>query len=240
MINRERLILSKKKLYVDGSLTVDDALNYKFKTIHSAVAAAVSGTEEEPMIIYIEPNVYQMNGTLIDRGLYVDKDWVSFIGLTDNAADVVIADNRGHTIGTQAVSGSSPAETIFITGTGFHAENLTIGNYCNTDLTYPRDKTKNQRKRSSTITQAYCIGARNIKKTLDKYYFKNVRFISMLDTLSLGSVQRVYFEKCYVQGTDDYMGGGIIHVMKNSTLHCYSSKPVYSAGINGMAFINCT
>lgn len=238
--NGVKLTLGIKKLYVDGMLTTDDTKNYRFKTIHSAVEAAVNGTEDEPTIIYIEPGVYQMNGTLTDRGLYVNKDWIEFIGLTDKPQEVVIADNRGHTIGTNSAAGSSPAETIYITGTGFHAENLTIGNYCNVDLIYSGDETKNQPKRSSTITQAYCIGAGSTVKTLDKFYFKNVRFISMLDTLALGSVQRVYFEKCYIQGTDDYMGGGSIHVMKDSTLHCYSSKPVYAAGKEGMAFINCT
>jgi hypothetical protein len=237
--NGKQLNLNQKSFYVNSSLEADDATNFKFKTIHSAVAAAVDGTETEPMVIYIEPDVYQMNGILNDRGLYVDKDWVSFIGLTTDAQDVVIADNRGHTIGAQSSSGNSPAESIFITGTGFHAENLTIGNYCNVDLVYPKDTTKNQPMRSSTVTQAYCIGASNKEKTLDKYYFKNVRLISMLDTLALGEVQRIYFEDCYVQGTDDYMGGGNIQVMKNSILHCYSGKPIYAAGKNGMAFIDC-
>ncbi|CAM3546225.1 LysM peptidoglycan-binding domain-containing protein [Marinicrinis lubricantis] len=236
--NGEMLTLNSKAFYVDPSLPSDDPAQYKFRTLHAAIAAAVDGTEEEPMVIYIEPDVYQMNGTLTDRGLYIDKDWVSLIGLSSDARDVVLADNRGHMIGAQSPSGSSPAETLFVTGTGFRAENLTIGNYCNVDLIYPMDPSKNQSKRSSTITQAYAIGAGNSEKTLDKFVFKNVRFISMLDTLALGSVERVYIEDSYIQGTDDFMGGGDIHVINNSTLHLYSGKPIYAAGRNGMAFID--
>lgn len=237
--NGKQLTLGPKSLYVDSSLAASNSSAFQFKTIHEAVAAAVDGTQAEPMAIYIEPDVYQMNGTLNDRGLYVDKDWVSFIGLAEDARDVVLADNRGHTIGAESASGSSPAETIFITGTGFHAENLTIGNYCNVDLVYPRDASKNQAKRSSTITQAYVIGAANKEKKLDHYSFNNVRFVSMLDTLALGDVERVYYENSYVQGTDDYMGGGVIQVMKNTTLHNFTNKPIYAAGKEGMGFIDC-
>ncbi|MCG7212083.1 LysM peptidoglycan-binding domain-containing protein [Paenibacillus mucilaginosus] len=236
--NGAALTLSPKSLYVDSALPADDPANYRFRTVHAAAAAAVDGTEAEPMVIYIEPDVYPMNGTLTDRGLYIDKDWVSLVGLSADARDVVLADNRGHTIGAQSPSGSSPAETLFVTGTGFHAENLTIGNYCNVDLVYPKDPSKNQAKRSSTITQAYAIGAGNKDKVLDKFTFKNVRLISMLDTLALGEVQRAYFQDSYVQGTDDYMGGGLIHVMKNTTLHSYTNKPIYAAGKHGMAFID--
>ncbi|MDF2938673.1 MAG: hypothetical protein K0Q90_4046, partial [Paenibacillaceae bacterium] len=237
--NGEQLKLGAKSLYVNSSLAASEPAAFQFKTIHEAVAAAVDGTQAEPMVIYIEPDVYQMNGTLHDRGLYVDKDWVSLIGLAEDAQDVVLADNRGHTIGAESASGSSPAETIFITGTGFHAENLTIGNYCNVDLVYPRDPSKNQEKRSSTITQAYVIGAANKDKKLDHYSFDNVRFVSMLDTIALGEVERVYYENSYAQGTDDYMGGSVIQVMKNTTLHNFTNKPIYAAGKEGMAFIDC-
>lgn len=237
--NGKQLELGAKSLYVNGTLAASNPGAFQFKTLHEAVAAAVDGTQAKPMTIYIEPDVYQMNGTLHDRGLYVDKDWVSLIGLAEDARDVVLADNRGHTIGAESASGSSPAETIFITGTGFHAENLTIGNYCNVDLVYPRDPSKNQEKRSSTITQAYVIGAANKEKKLDHYSFNNVRFVSMLDTLALGEVERVYYENSYVQGTDDYMGGGVIQVMKNTTLHNFTNKPIYAAGKEGMAFIDC-
>lgn len=232
--------LNEKHFYVDAMLQKEDPKSYCFKSLHAAIAHSQSGTKEAPMMIYLAPNVYQMKGTTEDRGLYIHQDWVSIIGLSENAEDVILADNRGHMVGAEGVSGSSPAETLFITGTGFHAENLTIGNYCNIDLIYPMNPSKNQKKRSETITQAYCIGAKSSEKILDYFYFKNVHFVSMLDTVALGNVQRVYYEKCYIQGTDDFIGGGMIHVMKDTTLRCFSGKPIYIAGSEGMAFINCT
>ena len=236
----DALKLNEKHFYVDAMLQEDSPKHYCFKSLHTAIAHSQSGTKEAPMIIYLAPNVYQMKGTKEDRGLYIHQDWVSLIGLSKNAEDVILADNRGHMVGAEGESGSSPAETLFITGTGFHAENLTIGNYCNIDLIYPMNPSKNQKKRSETITQAYCIGAENREKVLDYFYFKNVHFMSMLDTVALGNVQRIYYEKCYIQGTDDFMGGGMIHVMKDTTLRCFSGKPIYTAGSEGMAFINCT
>ncbi|MBE8718235.1 PemB family protein [Cellvibrio polysaccharolyticus] len=234
----ESLQLNSRHFYVNPALPASKPHTFQFKNLHDAVAAADSGSEQQPMVIYLEPDVYPMNGTETDRGLYIHQDWLSLIGLASDPQDVVLADNRGHTIGASSEKGSSPAETLFVTGTGFRAENLTLGNYCNVDLVYPKDPSKNQPKRSATITQAYVIGAHHPDKVLDKYVFKNVRFVSMLDTIALGHVKRAYYENVYVQGTDDYMGGGDIHVMKNAVLHNYTSKPVYSAGKNGMAFID--
>jgi hypothetical protein len=237
-LSGESLQLDNRHFYVSPALPASKPHTFQFKTLHDAVEAADSGTEQQPMVIYLEPDVYPMNGTETDRGLYIHQDWLTLIGLASDPQDVVLADNRGHTIGAYSEKGSSPAETLFVTGTGFRAENLTIGNYCNVDLVYPKNPTKNQPKRSATITQAYVIGAHHPDKVLDKYVFKNVRFVSMLDTIALGHVKRAYYENVYVQGTDDYMGGGDIHVMKNAILHNYTSKPVYRAGKNGMAFID--
>jgi len=224
--------------YVDQSLHDDELGAYRFNRLHDAVAAAPDGSEAKPTVIYLAPDVYQMHGTATERGLYIDQDWISLIGLTTDPEDTVLADNRGHTIGARSESGSSPAETLFVTGTGFSARNLTIGNYCNVDLVYPRNPLLNQPKRSDTITQAYVIGAQNEHKTLDKFVFDNVRFVSMLDTIALGEVSRVYYHDVYIQGTDDFIGGGSIHVIEDSTIHSYTSKPVFTAGREGTAFIN--
>lgn len=39
-------------------------------------------------------------------------------------------------------------------GDGLYLENLTIGNYCNVDLEYPLDPSKNRPKRCKAVTQA--------------------------------------------------------------------------------------
>ena len=47
--------------------------------------------------------------------------------------------------------------TIGIAGSDFKAENITFGNYCNVDLEYAPDPSKNHKKRCSSITQAQVI-----------------------------------------------------------------------------------
>ncbi|QJR82381.1 hypothetical protein CA267_017300 [Alteromonas pelagimontana] len=230
--------LGPHAFYVDQRLSEHERQPYQFNDLHKAINAAPSGTEAKPTVIYLAPDVYQLQGSPTDRGLYIHQDWLRLVGLSANAKDTVLADNRGHTIGATSKTGSSPAESVFITGTGFSAYNLTIGNYCNVDLVYPRNPALNQPKRTDTITQAYAIGAHHPDKILDKYVFDNVRFISMLDTIALGEVRRVYYHNVYVQGTDDFLGGGNVQVLKNSTIHSYTSRPIYIAGKSGTAFIN--
>jgi len=233
------LTLSDHAFYVDPALPADEPARHRYRSLHDAVRDLPSGTAETPSVIWLAPAVYWLGGTETDRGLYIHQDWVSLIGLSDDAQDVVLADNRGHMIGAHGgASGSSPAETLFVTGTGFHAENLTLGNYCNVDLVYPRDPSQNRPKRSDTITQAYVIGAKNPDKVLDRYSFRNVRFISKLDTVALGYVQRVFYDHVYVQGTDDFIGGGQVKVFRDSIIHSFTNKPIWKAGDNGMAFIN--
>ena len=226
--------LSNQCFYVDSNSIINRE-NFRFNNLHDAVMSSTHGTKENPMIIYIEPGVYQLRGTEEESGLIIKNDYVSLIGLTKNAADLILADNRGLHIGCT----KNPA-TIKISGTGFHAENLTFGNFCNCNLTYLPDSSKNQKKRSNTITQAYCIDAFHPDKNLDRFSFDNVHFISMLDTIALGSVKRVFYNNCCIQGTDDFIGGSTISVFNSCTIHCFSQKPIYHSGDYGMAFFNCT
>ena len=46
-------------------------------------------------------------------------------------------------------------------GDGLYLENLTIGNYCNVDLEYPLDPSKNRPKRCKAVTQAQLGDVRN-------------------------------------------------------------------------------
>lgn len=233
-----RLTLDAQHFHVDPSRAADDVHGHRYRSLHRALADLPEGREDAPSVIYLEPAVYWLNGTATDRGLYIRQDWVQLVGLSEDARDVVLADNRGHTLGAHSPSGSSPAESLFVTGTGFHARNLTIGNYCNVDLLYPRDAGQNRPRRSDTVTQAYAIGASNPDKELDQFHFENVRFISLLDTIALGQVQRVFYDRVFVQGTDDFIGGGRIHVFRDSVIHSFTSKPIYSAGRDGIAFID--
>ena len=213
---------------VDGNLPADDPAVRKFKTLQAAYEAAPAGTEARPTVIGIKPNVYQLQGPAT-RGpsLSIRKNYITLLGLTNNRRAVVLADNRGLMQGAE-----DDGYLIDINATGFTAKNLTIINYYNTDYEYPGDPGKNLTKRSDVITQAVALQA-----TGDKHCYENVALLSRLDTMFLRTT-RSYFKNVYIEGTDDWMGGGQISVWEDCTLVFPTGSGVMSA--SGIVFFNCT
>jgi hypothetical protein len=214
-------------ILVDGNLAQDDPGNRKFKTLQSAYAAAPQGTEEKPTIIGIKPNVYQLpGGAPRTPSLKITKNYITFLGLTNNRRSVVLADNRGLMQGAE-----DNGYILDINAIGFTARNLTILNYCNTDYEYPGDPGKNLKKRSEGITQAVSLQAAG-----DKHLYENVALLSRLDTMFLQAA-RSYFKNVYIEGTDDWMGGGQISVWEDCTLVYPNGSGVMSAA--NVVFRNC-
>jgi hypothetical protein len=213
---------------VDGNLTQDDPAAKKFKTLQAAYEAAPAGTEAKPTIIGLKPNVYQLPGPA-SRGasLNIRKNYITLLGLTNNRRAVVLADNRGLMQGSE-----DDGFLIDVNATGFTAKNLTIINYCNTDYEYPGDPAKNLAKRSDVITQAVALQASG-----DKHWYENVALLGRLDTMFLRTT-RSYFKNVYIEGTDDWMGGGQLSVWEDCTLVYPTGSGVMSA--SGVVFFNCT
>ena len=81
---------------VDGNLLRDDPANKEFKTLQAAYEATPAGTVEKPTIIGIKPHVYRLpGGAPRTPSLRITKDYITFLGLTNNRRAVVLADNRG-------------------------------------------------------------------------------------------------------------------------------------------------
>jgi pectinesterase len=213
---------------VDGNLTQDNPAAKKFKTLQAAYEAALAGTEAKPTVIAIKPNVYQFPGPA-SRGasLNIRKNYITLLGLTNNRRAVVLADNRGLMQGSE-----DDGFLIDVNATGFTAKNLTIINYCNTDYEYPGDPGKNLAKRSDVITQAVALQASG-----DKHCYENVALLGRLDTMFLRTT-RSYFKNVYIEGTDDWMGGGQLSVWEDCTLVYPTGSGVMSA--SGVVFFNCT
>jgi pectin methylesterase-like acyl-CoA thioesterase len=163
-------------LLVDGNLAQDDPGNRKFKTLQAAYAAAPAGTEAKPTVIGIKPNVYQLPSSAPRTpSMSIKKNYITFLGLTNNRRSVVLADNRGLTQGAE-----DNGYILDVNAAGFTAKNLTILNYCNTDYEYPGDPSKNLKKRLEVITQAVALQAAD-----DKHVYENVALLSRLDTMFL-------------------------------------------------------
>jgi hypothetical protein len=214
-------------ILVDGNLVRDDPANLRFKTLQAAYAAARPGTEQKRTVIGIKPNVYLLPGhEPRTPSLKITKDYITFLGLTNNRRSVVLADNRGLQQGAE-----DDGYILDVDAIGFTLKNLTVINFCNTDYEYPGDPGKNLTKRSSVVTQAVALQAAG-----DKHVYENVALLGRLDTMFLRTL-RSYFKNVYIEGTDDWMGGGQISVWEDSTLVYPNGSGVMSA--SNVVFRNC-
>ncbi len=232
--------LGPKAFFIDGQLSDEEVKKYPyvFNSVNKAAQQLADGTEASPMTLYIAPYVYwidnpddpqirESNGNEPPFGLVIKCKWLRFYGLSDKAENVVLACNRGQTIGAKGNF------TMFrIYGDGTSSENITFGNYCNVDLVFPLKPELNQEKRASAIVQAQLILCDG-----DKITARNTRFISRLNLCPFVGGKRVLFDRCHFESTDDALCGTGIYL--NSTFDFYSSKPFYNTVGTGAVFLNC-
>jgi hypothetical protein len=212
---------------VDGTLAQDSPALKRFRTLPAAYAAAPEGTEQKPTVIGIAPGVHFLpGGAPRTPSLKIRKNHITLLGLTNNRRTVVLADNRGLMQGAE-----DNGYILDVDATGFTLRNLTVLNYCNTDYEYPGDPSKNLKRRSDVITQAVALVARG-----DKHHYENVAFLSRLDTIFL-ITKRSYLKNVYIEGTDDWVGGGEISVWEDSTLVYPTGHGVMSA--SNVVFRDC-
>jgi hypothetical protein len=210
---------------VDSSLSQDDSAQKKYATLQAAYAAAPAGTADKPTVIGIKPGVYFIRGGDTAPGMTITKDYITLLGLTNNRRNVVLADNRGNKEGA-----SNNGYIFMVNDTGFTMMNLTVVNYCNLDYDYPGDPWKNLKMRSPVITQAVALQAEG-----DKHVYSHVAFLGRLDTLFIRTT-RSYFTNVYVEGTDDFIGGGSVGVWQDSEVYFPTGRGVMSA--SGIAFLD--
>ena len=212
---------------VDSALSRDDPANRQFRTLQAAYAAAPPGTADKPTVIGIKPDVYFIASNATDPGLTISKNYITLLGLTKDHRSVVLADNRGNQQGA-----SNNGYVIVVSATGFSAINLTFLNYCNVDYEYPGDSRKNLKARSGVITQAVALQASG-----DKHVYDHVAFLSKLDTTFIQTT-RAYFKNVFIEGTDDFIGGGTISVWDHCVIHFPTGSGVTT--VSGTVFLNTT
>jgi len=234
------LTLDSRHFLVDGTLDEQAAKSHPFlfRTFQEAVAHLADGTPDEPMVVYLAPNVYWVDDP-DDPEVRVGRDGrepfgmtircanLHLVGLTSDPRHVVLASQRGQ---TQGAVGNF---TMFdFHGDGLQVSNLTMGNYCNVDLDYPLLPALGRRRRGDAITQAhvaYCHG--------DRVVARNVRFISRLNMNPLNGARRILFDHCHMECTDDALTGNGVY------LHCdfdfYGQKPFYTTSRTGAVMLDC-
>jgi len=238
---KDTITLGPKAFFIDGQLsdaTVTKSL-FVFNSINAAAKQLSNGTETDPMVLYIAPYVYWIDdpddpairepkgvNSSIPYGLEIKCEWLKFQGLTQHPENVVLACNRGQTIGAKGNF------TMFhFDGEGTSSENLTFGNYCNVDLEFPLKPTLNRKKRATAIVQAQLIICNG-----DKIVARNTHFISRLNLCPFVGGKRVFFDQCHFEATDDALTGTAVY--KNCTFDFFSSKPFYHTTGTGAVFLN--
>lgn len=238
--NGESVTLSEHALYVNQNLA--SSSGYSYKTLQEAVANAIPGTKNNPTIIYLEPDVYWTDDytKTEDRdkndliGLIIPQAYITLVGMTGNRDDVVIASDRGQNAGA-----NGNFNTIGV-GDGFHAKDLTIGNYCNVDLVYERDTTKNHTKRQEAVTQAQAVTKVPGITDMDEWFFENCNIISRLNLFSRDDrPKRSLIKDCHLECTDDSLGTGYITIFENCTFSLFSNTPCGGASFYMQAFLGC-
>lgn len=237
----QRIKLGPYDYFLDGQLSdeVVAANPYVFNTLQSAVAALKPGTESQPMTLHMAPWVYWVDdpddpvvreapvgGT--PYGMVIDCPWLFFHGLSNDPAHVVLAANRGQTMGAKGNF------TLFrLLGDGIRSERVTFGNYCNVDLDFPLKPSLGRPKRGPAIVQAQLIHCSG-----DKLVARQTRFISRLNLCPFVGAKRILFERCHFESTDDALCGTGLYL--GCTLDFYSSKPFYATSGTGAVFLKCT
>jgi|GEM_PF-37890 len=231
--------LNEKALYVNPGLKKVNPGKYTFTTLQDAVAYAGNGTQAAPTIIYLEPDVYWTDNPAADNkennliGLKIPQDYITLIGLSSNPDHTVIAGDRGQ------MAGSIGNWNTLGIGHGFQAYNVTFGNYCNVDLEYTRDPSKNHPKRQKTVTQAQVITKAHSGE-MDEWLFENCKFISYLNVFARSNEpHRAYYKECFFQCTDDAIGTGDINVFEKCDFRLYSNHPSGSASNIMQMYLGC-
>lgn len=235
-----QVTLGPRALLVDGSLSAAEAAKspYIFNDFVEAMSHLQDGTRQEPMRVYIAPWVYWVDDPddgQIRRpvsgstpfGMVVRCESLQLLGTTDNARDVILASARGQ---TQGAVGNF---TMFdFWGDDLVVRDLTMGNYCDIDLVYPRKPELGRKARYSAITQAqvsFCHG--------DRIYAENVRFEARLNLSPLTGSRRILFKNCHMESTDDSLNRCGVY------LHCdldfWGRQPFGSVDTYGTVFMDC-
>ena len=234
----DTLQLNDNTIFVDGHLSEAEAV--KLPHTYNSIQKALADIKvEDNTTIYIAPWVYWIddpNDTTIKKGanglppigLTVRCKSLHIIGLTGDAMNVVLAAQRGQTMGADG----NFTMLNFITE-HLKVENITLGNYLNVDLEFPLNHNLNTKRKSNNIVQAQLAFQQG--KTLEA---ENCRFVSRLNLCPITGATTANYSKCHFESTDDALNGEATYT--DCDFDFYSSKPIYQTSGDGATFIGCT
>ena len=224
---------SLDSLHILIDVEADSRAPFVYNSFQDAVPHFCDG-----ITVYINPGVYWIDDpddvtVKVGKngrepfGMVIRCKNIHFIGKGERPEDVVLASQRGQ---MQGAVGNFTMFDFWVDS--LMVKNLTMGNYCNVDLIYPRNPLFNRQKRSDAITQAhvgYVHGTRLVAK--------KVRFVGRLNLNPLCGAQNSYYEDCHFECTDDALNGNAVYRRCNFDL--YGQKPFWSTFGKGVLFVDC-
>ena len=232
------LAQSLDSLHIIVDAEASGEIPYVYKTFQEAAVHLQDGTPEHPMTVFVRPGVYWIDDpddstTRVGKdgrepfGMTIRCQYLNLIGLGTHAEDVVLASQRGQ---MQGAVGNFTMFDFWVKT--LRVSNMTLGNYCNVDLIYPRNPRLNRKKRSEAITQAHVGYVHG-----DTLIASNVRFISRLNLNPLNGARHSYYEGCHFESTDDALNGTAVY--RHCTFDFYGQKPFWSTFGRGVLFVDC-
>jgi pectinesterase len=188
-----------------------------FKTVQAAFDAVPAGNNK-PVEIFVKKGIYK-------ERLVLDSA-KTFVTLTGEDKDQTILTYNNH-VGMPPVNGqntSTPGSaSFFIYAANFTARNITF-----------------QNDAGFTAGQAVAVNANG-----DKLIFDNCRFIGFQDVLlTSGQNSRQYYNKCYIEGTTDFIFGPATCVFQDCVIYSKKNSHVTAASTPqdkpyGYVFFDC-
>lgn len=224
--------MAVKVIRLDADLSRKDAFHDAVEALKAANAYSSVILEVAPGVYWLDdpddPTVRKMDDNSIPYAVTVTCDTLVIRATDTDPRNTVFAVNRGQTRGALG-----NYTMLHFTGRSLSVSNMTLGNYCNVDLVYQRDPSKNRQKRCTPIVQAQL----GICERECRVFADNCRFISRLNLCPLVGARRSYYRSCHFESTDDALTGSGVY--ENCHFDFYSSKPFYGTDVTGAVLLNC-
>ena len=187
-----------------------------FKTIGEAIEAA--NTDNNSVLIYIENGNYKEKLVIPSS-----KKGLKIVGEDKNKTIITYDDYSGKpNPNSKRNIGTSDSYTVLVRADDVRIENITIQNsWCEKG-------------------QAVSLLAKGTR-----FQIKNSRILGCQDTLLTdGDGMLQYYEKCYIEGTTDFIFGPATAVFKNCVINCKKDSYITAASTPenqefGYVFMNC-
>ncbi len=191
--------------------------NSKFTSVQSALNSIPSGNSK-PIKILIKKGIYKEVIT-VDAS----KSNITLIGEGPNETILTFNNHAGTQLANGDTLNTWTCASFFVYGNDFHAENISF-----------------QNDAGFTAGQAVALRIEGNRAS-----FKNCNMIGNQDVLFLsGNGVKHYFEKCYIEGTTDFIFGAATAVFNQCTIHSKKNSHVTAASTNsiipfGFVFYYC-